>query len=84
MTKEYINELLTHEAKFRYMLLSRLEQDCRYYLGYGNRSRNSLWAGDEAKHIEAMKMLYNSFADSDKPEWITMDDIKLFETEMLK
>lgn len=81
---ETIKELMHHDPKFRYMLLSRLEQDCRYYLGYGNRSRKSLWAGDEAKHIETMKMIYNSFADSDKPEWITMDDIKLFETEMLK
>ena len=83
MTKEYINELLTHEAKFRYMLLSRMIQDCNYYLGYGNRSKNCLWASSEEEHIDIMKKLYNSFPDADKPEWITMQKIEEYAKAMI-
>ena len=37
MTKE---EVLQHDKKFRYMLLSRMQSDCEYYLNYGNRNTN--------------------------------------------
>ena len=38
-----IEEVLQHDLKFRYMLLGRLQADCEYYLGFGNKSspRNS-------------------------------------------
>ena len=77
-------DLLKHEDKFRYMLLSRMIQDCKYYLGYGNRYPKHLWAGDEKEQIEVMKMLYNSFSDEDKPEWVTMQDIEDFEQKMVR
>ena len=35
-----------YEPKFRYMMLSRMKQDCDYYLGNGGRSTNHLWAQD--------------------------------------
>ena len=38
MTKE---EVLQHDKKFRYMLLSRMQSDCEYYLNYGNRNQNA-------------------------------------------
>ena len=35
MTKE---EVLQHDKKFRYMLLSRMQSDCEYYLNYGTQN----------------------------------------------
>lgn len=51
ITVEYV---IQRDSRFRYMLLSRLQSDCRYYLGYGNRSPRYLWAGDETEQIEFM------------------------------
>ena len=36
--------------KFNYMMLSRLESDCKYYLA--NRCVKHLWAGDVKKQID--------------------------------
>ena len=80
MTNE---EVLRNSKKYRYMILSRLISDCRYYLGNGHRQKKYLWAGDEVEHIDMMKALYNSFSDGDKPEWISMEDIETFEREMV-
>lgn len=75
--------LAKSEPKFRYMLLSRMKQDCDYYLGYGNRSTNSLWAEDEAKQIQTMKDIWNSFPEEDKPEWLTWGELLDYERRML-
>ena len=69
-------EILRHDARFRYMLLRRMQEDCRYYLGNGNRYAEPLWAGDEARQIEVMKALWNSFPENEKPEWCTMEQIE--------
>ena len=68
--------------KYNYMLLDRLKQDCEYFLGNGNGNVDTLWAKDIDEQIAKMKELYNSFADDEKPEWITMDDINDYEKEM--
>ena len=73
----------TPEEKFNYMLLGRLQSDCEYYLGNGNRNSKQLWALNETDHIEEMKKLYNKFADDKKPEWLTMDQILEYEKQML-
>lgn len=72
----------THEPRVRYMMLSRMKQDCDYYLGNGNRSTNQLWAGDEKSQIENMKALWNSFQKEDKPEWLTWDELLEYEKQM--
>jgi predicted XRE-type DNA-binding protein len=66
------------------MLLSRLESDCKYYLGNGNRYEKVLWAGSVDKQIAKMKELWNSFPDDMKPEWLSMEDIENYEKEMKK
>lgn len=71
-----------YEEKFRYMMLDRLRQDCEYYLNYGNRSTNSLWADNEEDQIENMKALWNTFSYEDTPEWLTWDDILEYERKM--
>lgn len=53
MTKE---EVLQHDKKFRYMLLSRMQSDCEYYLNYGNRNPKRLWAGDEQLAVPSVTL----------------------------
>lgn len=76
-------EILQRDTKFRYQLLSRLQSDCNYYLGYGNRLKKVLWAGDEKEQIKTMKNLWESFSTNEKPEWLTWDDILEFEAKMI-
>lgn len=64
-----------------YLLLGRLQQDCEYYLGNGNRAKKHLWAGDEVEQIKKMKDLFASLAQ--KPEWITAEEIARYEVAMI-
>ena len=76
--------ILQSEDKFRYQLLSRLQMDCNYYLGNGNRNIKHLWAENEEEQIKVMKELWNSFSDDGKPEWLTWEDILNYENEMIE
>ncbi len=69
--------------KATYMLLSRLQADNKYFLGYGNRQVKHLWAGSVEDQIKEMKELYNSLPENEKPEWLSMNDINEFEKNML-
>lgn len=71
-----------YEPKFRYMMLSRMKQDCDYYLGYGGRSENHLWAGNVPDQIANMKALWNTFPKEDTPEWLTWDELLEYERKM--
>lgn len=71
-----------HEARFRYMMLDRLRQDCEYYLNYGNRNPKSLWALNEQNQIDNMKALWNTFPEEDTPEWLTWEEILEYEKRM--
>ena len=53
-----IEEVLQHDLKFRYMLLGRLQADCEYYLGFGNKSSRRLWAGSEKTQIEYLSLIH--------------------------
>lgn len=79
---DIINDLIHKEDTFRYQMLSRLQMDCDYFLGNGNRADKHLWAGNVPDHIKIMRALYNSFSDDKKPEWISMEDIDNYEKEM--
>lgn len=78
-----IEEITQRNPKFRYMLLSRLQSDCNYYLNHGGRQKECLWAGDEKLHIEYMIQLHNSFKDDEKPQWLTMDEIIEYQKKMI-
>lgn len=77
-----VDDILQRDLRFRYMLLSRMQSDCEYYLNYGNRNQKRLWAGDEERQIELMIKLHDSFAEDEKPEWLTMDEILQYKKEM--
>lgn len=55
ITLDYI---MQRDLTFRYMLLGRLQADCEYYLGFGNRNTKRLWAGSEERQIDFMIKLY--------------------------
>lgn len=79
-----VEGLIGKEKSFQYMMLDRLRSDCDYYLGYGNRYLGCLWGKNEKAHIEAMKSIWHSFSSSEKPEWLTWEEIEKYEEEMLK
>lgn len=63
-----------------YRLLDRLKQDCDYFLGCGGRSEKHLWAGSVDQQISKMRDLYAQV--SEKPEWLTEQDIDRYEMEL--
>lgn len=73
---------VANDNSYEYQLLSRLIQDCEFFLGYGNGAVKHLWAGNVEDQIAKMKELYNSFPEDKKPEWITMDKILDYEKQM--
>ena len=68
--------------KFTYMMLSRLESDCKYFLGNGNRNDDCLWGLNVNDHIQEMKNLYDKLGYEEKPEWLTVEDILNYEKQM--
>ena len=77
-------KILETSENYRLKLLNRLNVDCIYFLGYGNRNIKHLWAGNVPDHVEAMRIIYESFANDKKPKWITLDQIKKYGEEMEK
>lgn len=75
-----INEVIKNQ-KSEYMLLDRLQMDCNYYLGAGNRNSKHLWAGTPKEQIEKMKELYSKLVV--KPEWLSEKNISDYEKAML-
>ena len=63
-----------------YRLLSRLKDDCDYFLGAGGRAEKHLWAGNVDEQIAKMRELYAALPE--KPEWITQEDINRYAQRM--
>lgn len=79
----YKQDQPTERERFNYMMLSRLQQDCDYYLNYGNRNEKKLWALNVKDHIKEMKKIHDGFEDNKKPEWLTYNEILEYERKML-
>lgn len=69
--------------KFNYMMLSRLESDCKYFLGYGNRNVNNLYWYDVTNHIKEMLKIYDSFPIHLRPEWLNRTEILQYHKAMI-
>ena len=67
--------------EFEYMMLSRLQSDCEYFLNWGQRREKHLWAGNCKDQITEMKRLYELLPE--KPEWLTLEQIEEYETKMV-
>jgi hypothetical protein len=74
---------LTEGERFNYMMLARLQSDCEYYLGNGNKFARHLWGKNEDEQIKEMKRIYNGFTKDKKPKWLTMAQILEYEKQML-
>ena len=72
---------MAYDFAFEYQLLERCKQDCEYFLWYGNRQRKYLWGGTVEAHIAKMRELFLILPE--KPEWLTVEDINLYEIAML-
>ena len=79
---DIIDDYTHTDDSFKYQMLGRLQMDCDYFLGYGNRYEGNLWAGNVPDQIKLMRALYDSFEDDKKPEWLTKEDIDNYEKEM--
>lgn len=66
-----------------YRMLDRLRADCDYFLGDGNGHEKHLYYNSVEKHCDEMEKLWNSFAEGEKPEWLTMEQIKEYRGKML-
>lgn len=78
-----LEEILKSSKEFKYQLLGRMQADCKYYLGYGGRQKSRLWALDEGDQIAYMKAIWNSFAEDEKPEGLTWEQILDYEHTMI-
>lgn len=78
MSKEYFKE--NNDSRFLYQMLSRLESDCKYFLGNGGGAEKNLWALSVDNQISAMKEIYNKLIE--KPEWLSLEQINNYEKEM--
>lgn len=79
--KKTIADFQKSGNEFCYMMLNRMQNDCLYYLGYGNKNNKHLWAKNEYDQIELMRMLYDILPE--KPEWLTKEQIEEYADEML-
>ena len=75
--------ILARPNIFRYQLLGRMQMDCDYYLCYGRFNGNHLYMGNDnlEGQIEVMKAIWHSF--SEKPVWITLEQIEDYRIKML-
>ncbi len=79
MSKKYFED--NNDPEFLYQMLSRLETDCKYFLGNGNGYEKHLRASTISEQISAMKEIYNKL--DEKPEWLTMEQINEYENKMI-
>lgn len=68
--------------EFQYRMLSKLQSDCEYYLGYGCRSVTILSENDPQHHIDRMKELWEGLPADGKPEWLTWEQLLNYEKEI--
>lgn len=78
------NPFIRHPRESDYMLLGRMKSDCEYFLGNGSGYEGHLWGGNVGTICNEMERIWSSFADEEKPEWLTMEQIKEYRTKMTK
>ncbi|MCW6681883.1 hypothetical protein NHG29_03240 [Aerococcaceae bacterium NML160702] len=68
--------------EFNYRMLHRLATDCEYYLGFGGRDEQVLWAKSVERQIAKMKQLWLELPEDKKPIDLSWDKIRTFELAM--
>lgn len=78
------NPFIRHPRERDYMMLDRMRFDCNYFLGNGNGYEGHLWGGSVEKICDEMERIWNSFAEDEKPEWLTIEQIKEYRRKMME
>ena len=83
--KEFFEKHLKNaDEKFAYMLLSRMQSDCEYFINACNGHKSAvkfLWASEGIDaHIQYMKYIWETLPE--KPEWLPMAKIEAYEILM--
>ena len=73
VSKDFKKDVINKPLEFRYQMLGRLQQDAEYYFKHPNPKH--LWALDPIEHADDMVALWNSFSNSEKPEWLTVKQL---------
>lgn len=81
---------ISSDSSHNYQLLSRLQSDCKYYLGacVENQvdmvtAQKHLWAGTIEGQIDKMREIYENLPENEKPAWLSLSDIDQYEKKML-
>lgn len=83
-TDKLYYEPLPYDMRFAYSMLGRLKSDCDYVLGNGGKGAiRQMWAGNIDEQIAEMRKRWNAFADDEKPEWLTMEQIDEYERRLM-
>jgi len=77
-----MEKFLNTDVEFRIRLLSRLVADCVYYLGCPEWHEKQLWGHSVEEHLWDMKVLYESFSEEEKPEWLSVSRMEELGTLM--
>ena len=67
---------------YNYMMLSRLQMDCDYWLGAGNKCDKHLWAGNPRAQVAEMRRLYTLLPET--PVWLTTEQLREYEAKMVR
>ncbi|WP_318515537.1 LPD11 domain-containing protein [Photobacterium leiognathi] len=80
--QDILDDFISRDIGFQYRILSRLQSDCDYFLGFGSRNPNALYCRSVKDHLFVMRGLHNNFVE--KPEWLTVKELDLLESKMLE
>ena len=76
------NPFVRDPREHDYRMLARYKADCEYFLGCGNGREENLYFKHVNTHCDEMKKLWESFAESEKPEWLTLNQIEEYRKKM--
>ena len=87
MKKGKIKNLIKNENEYdnRRSITARFKIQVYVIGSFASRlfkSSRRLWAGSEKTQIEYMTKIHDSFRENEKPEWLTMEQIKEYSNAM--
>lgn len=76
------NPFVRSPKEREYMLLNRLQLDCKYYINCAGKCRSSSLWSDIDTIIKEMENIMDSFTEEEKPEWLTDADFEALKNEI--
>jgi len=84
-TPEKDSEEVKYEGEYSYMMLGRYKSDAESFINSPTQkgSERNLYFGNVNEHISEMKKLWNVIPETEKPEWLSYDEILDYEKQMI-